>query len=322
MGKTNILLESGTNELEIIEMKVGKIFYSVNVAKVREIVFPVKALPVPKMHESIEGIFNFRGTVIPVINLQNFLTGIKIKETQKVPTSRYIIMEFNQLLCAFRVDHVYRIRRISWNKIEAPGDMVSDKNSTITGIIKLMDELSGKERMIMMLDFERIIAEIEPETSFTDVKVELGEINRGIKRIIVAEDSKMIRNTLVKTLKSSGYTKVTACENGGEAWKVFGELLKEHSEDPNWNILKEFDLMITDIEMPLLDGHALTKKIKTNEKLQGLPVIIFSSLSNEENIRKGKSVGANGQISKPQISELVELVDNLIEVEITDFGNQ
>ncbi len=317
MGKTNILLESGTNELEIIEMEVGGTFYSVNVAKVREIVFPTKALSVPKMHKSIEGIFNFRGTVIPIINLDNFLTGKKIADTEKVPSSRFIIMEFNQLLCAFRVDHVFRIRRISWNKIEAPGEMVSDNNSTITGIIKLKDEITNKEKMIMMLDFERIIAEIEPETSFTDVKVALGDIDRSSKSIIIAEDSKMIRNTLIKTLKASGYTKVTVCENGGEAWDVFSGLLKEHSEDSEWTVLKKFDLMITDIEMPLLDGHALTKKVKTNEKLQSLPVIIFSSLSNEENIRKGKSVGANGQISKPQISELVELIDDLIEVEIS-----
>ena len=320
MGKTNILLESGTNELEIIEMEVGGAFYSVNVAKVREIVFPVKALVVPKMHKSIEGIFNFRGTVIPIINLDNFLSGKEIDDT-KVSNSRFIIMEFNQLLCAFRVDHVFRIRRISWNKIEAPGEMVSDNNSTITGIIKLLDEDTKVKKMIMMLDFERIIAEIEPETSFTDVKVALGDIDRESKRIIIVEDSKMIRRTLVKTLKASGYTTVTACENGGEAWKIYSELLKEHSEDAEWTILKHFDLMITDIEMPLLDGHALTKKVKTNEKLQGIPVVIFSSLSNEENIKKGKSVGANGQISKPQISELVELVDSLIEVKITEFGN-
>ena len=316
MGKTNILLESGTNELEIIEMRVGDVFYSVNVAKVREIVFPAETLEVPKMHKAIEGIFNFRGTVIPVINLNSFLLDKKKSESKKDSASRFIIMEFNQLLCAFRVDHVHRIRRISWNEIEAPGEMVSDNNSTITGIIKYIDEDTKKEKIIMMLDFERIIAEIEPETSFTDVKVAQGEVDRSEKRIIIAEDSKMIRRTLVKTLNSSGYTNVTSCENGGEAWKVFAGLLKKNAEDPNWNVLKEFDLMITDIEMPLLDGHALTKKVKTNEKLQKLPVIIFSSLSNEENVKKGVSVGASGQISKPQISELVELVDSLIEVEI------
>lgn len=308
--KPTILLEVGTNELEIIEMTVDGVLYGVNVAKVKEIVFPEPLVDVPKMHKSIEGIFDFRGAIIPVINLRHYLKNLPIEQDKN---NKFIIMEFNQLLSAFRVDTVHRIRKISWNAIETPGEMISAENSSITGVVKLLDDETGKEKIIMMLDFEKIIAEIEPATSFKEVKIDKKPIvDRKHKRIIISEDSKMVRTTIVKSLNSAGYENVIATKNGLEAWNILKNLAADNLENRTWSIQQEFDILITDIEMPQLDGHALVKKIKNDDQLKVLPVIIFSSLANEETVKKGKSVGADEQVPKPQIDQLIKVVDKLV----------
>lgn len=309
--KSSILLEVGTNEFEIIELKVGDVLYGVNVAKVREIIFPEEVVEVPKMHESIEGIFYFRGSIIPVINLRNYLSKEPIKILK---TDKYIIMEFNQLLCAFRVDEVHRIRKLSWNKIETPSEMVLSDNSSITGVVKITDNETNEEKIIMMLDFEKIIADIEPQTSFEGIKIEENKkiVDRSSKHIIIAEDSKLVRHTIVKTLKESGYSNVKDCKNGLEAWTILKNLVNENIGNVNWRITDEYNLLVTDIEMPQMDGHALTRRVKEEEKLKELPVVIFSSLANEENVKKGISVGADGQIAKPQIDQLVKYIDKII----------
>ena len=308
--KPGILLEVGTNELEIIEMTIDEVYYGVNVAKVKEIVFPAPLVDVPKMHKSIEGIFDFRGSIIPVVNLKNYLKG---KPIEQLKTDKFIIMEFNQLLSAFRVDTVHRIRKISWNAIETPGEMISAENSSITGVVKLLDDETGKEKIIMMLDFEKIVAEIEPATSFKEVKLEVKPIvDRRHKKILISEDSKMVRTTILKSLNAAGYEHVIATKNGLEAWNILKNMAVDNLDNRGWSIMHEFDILITDIEMPQLDGHALVKKIKSDDVLKELPVVIFSSLANEETVKKGKSVGADEQVPKPQIDQLIKTVDKLV----------
>ncbi|MED1204261.1 chemotaxis protein [Heyndrickxia acidicola] len=296
--RNKILLESGTNELEMIEFEMGKNKYGINVIKVKEIIMPGTVTPIPHAHPYIKGIIQLRGEVLPVINMEKVLN----LPQEKCPTEKFIVTEFNQQKVCFRVHNVTQIHRISWEQIEKPSDMYSAADSQVIGVVK------REEDMILMLDFEKIITDINPETGINIQKLRhLGERERSDKRIVVAEDSSLLRKLLIETLEKAGYVKVQCFENGKDVYNYLDTLLSETTD-----ILKEVQLVITDIEMPLMDGHHLTKKIKEHDQLSKIPVIIFSSLITESLFHKGVMVGADDQVSKPEIEKLVEKIDQYI----------
>ena len=295
----SILLESGTNELEILEFIIDENSYAINVFKVREVVLPIQVTKVPNIHPYIEGIIHFRGSVLPVIDIPKVLG-----KTTKTPNSthKYIIAEFNKQHVAFHVEDVSQISRISWEQIEKPSDMYKDADSPIIGIVKKNDNI------ILLLDFERILVSINPDTGIKidDIK-KLGPRERSEKKIVIAEDSALLRKLLLDTITEAGYVNLEFFENGLDAYNYLESLL-----ETNDAIEKHVQLVITDIEMPQMDGHHLTKKIKTHPELQKLPVLIFSSLIIDDLRHKGKNVGADDQISKPEIVELVQKIDKFI----------
>jgi two-component system chemotaxis response regulator CheV len=296
--RNGILLESGTNELEMIEFEVGNNKYGINVIKVKEIIMPGPVTPIPHSHPYIEGIIQLRGEVLPVINMEKVL---KLPQ-EKYATEKFIVTEFNQQKACFHVHNVTQIHRISWEQIEKPSDMYSAVTTQVIGVVK------RENQMILMLDFEKIITEINPETGINIQKVRiLGERARSDKRIVIAEDSPLLRKLLVETLVEAGYEKVQCFENGKDAYSYLDSLLSQTKD-----ISKEVQLVITDIEMPLMDGHHLTKKIKDHDHLSKIPVIIFSSLITESLFHKGVLVGADDQVSKPEIVKLVEKIDKFI----------
>jgi two-component system, chemotaxis family, chemotaxis protein CheV len=296
--RNGILLESGTNELEMIEFEMGNIKYGINVIKVKEIIMPGPVTPIPHSHPYIEGIIQLRGEVLPVINMEKVL---KLPQG-KYATEKFIVTEFNQQKACFHVHNVTQIHRISWEQIEKPSDMYSAATTQVIGVVKRDDH------MILMLDFEKIITEINPETGINIQKVRsLGERIRSDKRIVIAEDSSLLRKLLIETLEEAGYYNVQCFENGKETYSYLDSLLSQ-----TMDILDEVQLVITDIEMPLMDGHHLTKKIKDHDLLSKIPVIIFSSLITESLFHKGVLVGADDQISKPEIAKLVEKIDQFI----------
>jgi two-component system chemotaxis response regulator CheV len=296
--RNGILLESGTNELEMIEFEVGNNKYGINVIKVKEIIMPGPVTPIPHSHPYIEGIIQLRGEVLPVINMEKVL---KLPQ-EKYATEKFIVTEFNQQKACFHVHNVTQIHRISWEQIEKPSDMYSAVTTQVIGVVK------RENQMILMLDFEKIITEINPETGINIKKVRsLGERARSDKRIVIAEDSPLLRKLLVETLVEAGYEKVQCFENGKDAYSYLDSLLSQTKD-----ISKEVQLVITDIEMPLMDGHHLTKKIKDHDHLSKIPVIIFSSLITESLFHKGVLVGADDQVSKPEIVKLVEKIDKFI----------
>lgn len=295
-----ILLESGTNELEIMEFTIAGELFGINVAKVREIMLSTPVKPMQKSHPDIEGIFKPRDQVITVIDLPKYLG---LPPTADHNKDIFIVTNFNNLYFAFHVHTVVGIDRISWTKMQKPDRIIyGGEEGVATGIA----EFDG--RLITILDFEKIVAEISPQTGiqYSDLE-QLGDRKRSDKPILVVEDSMLLSKMIVESLHRSGYANTTKTDNGQEAWDFLTEA--KTSGDP---IDNHVACIISDIEMPLMDGHRLTKLVKEDPTLKHIPLILFSSLINEEMKIKGAQLGANAQISKPEIANLVSLIDKLI----------
>ena len=298
--ETNILLESGTNELELLEFCVGKHHFGINVAKIKEILPYKEPTLVPNSHKSIEGIYMPRNEIITVISLYESLNIPNTDDMKQM----LIVTNFNQLSIGFHVTKVLGIHRVSWSDILTPDQTinnVSSGNSMATGIIKLDGEL------ILILDFEKIIADVSPSTTLKmdDIK-KLGARERTDRPILIAEDSPMLFQLIKECLTQAGYSNLILTTNGLEAWDKITEIMN------TGDLKKDLACIITDIEMPKMDGHHLTKLIKTNDLLKNIPVIIFSSLVTEDMRKNGDMLGADAQISKPEIGSLVETMDNII----------
>ena len=296
---TGILLESGTNELEILEFTVGNNHYGINVAKIREILPYTKVVPVPNSDPAIEGIFMPRDEIITSVSLAKVLN---LPSSGNEATDLYVVTYFNHTNAAFHVHSVVGIERVSWADIIKPDATLSCQgNGVATGIVKI------NGRLIIMLDFEKIIADISPETTLRVEDVEaLGARERSNLPILIAEDSPLLSHLIQDCLKRAGYNNLIINMDGQEAWDKIERFVAEGSLKDN------VKLVITDIEMPRMDGHHLTKLIKSNGKTSFLPVIIFSSMISEDMMRKGRSLGADAQITKPEIGTLVGEIDRLI----------
>jgi two-component system chemotaxis response regulator CheV len=295
---TNILLENGTNELEILEFTLGDNSYGINVAKIREIINYMPVTPVPNAHPSIEGIFMPRDTMITAIDLKNCL-----QKGASDPSGLFIITNFNKLDIAFHVDQVIGIHRVSWSEIIKPGATVSTtEDGVATGIVKIDDKL------IIILDFEKIVCDISPETGLKISDVEqLGQKReRNDVPLLVVEDSPLLNKLIVDCLQKAGYQNLMHVENGEAAWNIIKECIEQG------NLNEHIQCVITDIEMPQMDGHRLTNLIKSHEETKDIPVVIFSSLINYEMKLKGEALGANAQLSKPEIGNLINVVDELV----------
>ncbi|MEE5990752.1 MAG: chemotaxis protein [Lachnospiraceae bacterium] len=296
---TKILLENGTNELEILEFTLAGNSYGINVAKIREIIPYQAVTPVPNAHPSVEGVFMPRDQMITAIDLKNCL-----QRGQSEPHGLFIITNFNLLNIAFHVDTVIGIHRVSWTEIIKPDTTISSTEDGIsTGIIKK----NGK--LIIILDFEKIVTDINPETGLKVAEIdEMGARSRNNTPILIAEDSALLNKLIVESLRRAGYVNTTHTENGQQAWDQL-TLWKSSG-----TIEKNCQCVITDIEMPQMDGHRLTKLIKDDDDLKHIPVIIFSSLINTEMRRKGEQLGADAQLTKPEIGNLVRTIDQVLDI--------
>ncbi|EIA1487734.1 chemotaxis protein CheV [Listeria innocua] len=295
-----ILLQSGTNELEIVTFTVGENLFCINVLKVKEIIHPLEVTPVPDSNPAIEGVSQVRGEIMPVVNLARVM---KLPEIEPENT-KFIITELNQMKIVFRVDEVHRIQRISWEQIEEPEKLSIGLEELAVGIVKLDGNL------VLLLDYEKIIYEISGNADFAVTGEDriTRKVNREEKTIFIAEDSQMLRQLLEDTLHEAGYTNLQFFANGREAQEHIFKLLKEQKEQTFENV----NLLITDIEMPQMDGHHLTKVIKEDEIGRELPVVIFSSLITEDLEHKGAGVGADAQVSKLNIHQLINILDELV----------
>lgn len=298
--KNDILLESGTNELGIMEFTIDGNLYGINVAKVKEIMLSAPVKPMPHTHPAVEGVFKPRDEVMTVVDLPKYLGhGQPPKEKDL-----FIITNFNKIFIAFRVHAVVGISTISWTDIQKPDKTISGgEEGVATGIAQCEGNL------VTILDFEKIVAEIAPETSIQITEIDaMGPRDRDQRPILVAEDSVLLSKMIKDALTKAGYTNLTMFPNGLEMWEYLNRCKSEGSVEQN------AALIITDIEMPQMDGHRLTKLVKEDPELKGIPLVIFSSLISTEMHIKGKQLGADEQLSKPEIGHLVSVMDHLLEM--------
>lgn len=310
--KTNILLETGTNELEIVEFALDykdknnnekHQSYGINVAKVREIIRLPEITEIPNMPSAIKGVFELRKKIIPAIDLCSYLYG----QSNVNNEDKMIITEFNKIQTGLIVSNVSRIHRLSWDRIINP-DIVQDFDPEKNSIVGILQMEHGQ---ILMLDVEKIIADIEPNSAIDSGGKDI-RFSKEIK-VITAEDSAIVRKMIETRLKSAGM-KQDSYHNGLEAWQKLQEISKICSQT-NAPATDFVDIIITDIEMPKMDGYTLTKNIKTDENLKSIPVILFSSMINKDLLHKGKAVGANAQLAKPQIGELLQTIRIILNLE-------
>ena len=294
---TKILLENGTNELEILEFVVDGNSYGINVAKIKEIIRYLEPTPIPNSHPSVEGVFMPRDTMITAIDLKNCL-----QRGQAEPGGLFIVTNFNRLDIAFHVESVLGIHRLTWKDINTPSATASSVDSGVSsGVVKV----NGK--LIVILDFEKIVTDISPETGLKVSEIEsLGHRERNEIPVLIAEDSPLLNKLIVDSLKLAGYDRITHTSNGQEAYDIIMNYCDKGVLDESVKCIS------TDIEMPEMDGHRLTYLLKNDDRTKNIPIVIFSSLVNDEMKRKGEALGANAQLSKPEIANLVQIIDELV----------
>ncbi|ADH85410.1 chemotaxis protein [Desulfurivibrio alkaliphilus] len=305
-SRTNILLESGTNELEVITLYLQwldpassastQTSYGINAAKVRELVaMPSKLTEVPDSHPSVRGVFMLRDRTILLIDLCHWFGYQPDLSPEAKAKWVVVVTEINGKLFSFISHGVDKVHRISWNQIMPPPEVVAN-DSSLTGMCLVND------RIIQMIDFEKICADIDPSMAMdyvTHAVKDKAEAGQEDKFVVIADDSAMIRDQITQTLTRAGY-KVKAFPDGQSAWD-FLELTMGSGEVDS-RILG----IISDIEMPRMDGHHLCMKIKQQPAFAKVPVMLFSSLINDTARHKGEKVGADDQITKPELGTLVE----------------
>ncbi|MBQ9528044.1 MAG: chemotaxis protein CheV [Fretibacterium sp.] len=292
-----VTTEAGTNEWQLVVFVLGEQTFAINVDKTREILRWPGCRAIPDAPVALIGITSVRGEVLPMVDLRIFLG---IQPTTPLEQSKVIIAEFNEVKLGFVVDAVERIYRIKSEDLDASmtGKYLGD---WILYVIK------RDSRNVLLLDYEAIVQTISPQLVIqhsgdpTKAAVMMEGVGHPADyHIIVAEDSPLIRKQVEDALMASGFTNLNICPDGKAAYDAIVRD-REHC-----------DLLITDVEMPHLDGLTLTRRIKENVETKDVPVIVFSSIMSADIKRKAASVGANYQVTKPEITQLIEHVVKVI----------
>lgn len=320
LKKSEILTESGTNELEIIEFHLHKLLpdggykvchYGINVAKVREVILVPSTSDYPNAQPHMVGVFSLRDILIPLVDLAGWL-GIPTKDdlTHKV----VIVTDFNKMINGFLIDSVRSIHRVSWEQVESPSQFLeAGEQDCVVAVVR------REGHLIMVLDFEKIIADINPELSMDkyDVLQDKSVIiddtmlaKREAKTILVVDDSAFIRKMIENTLRSAGYNIITA-KDGGDALEMLLEY-ERLATDEGASVDDFVSAIITDVEMPRMDGMHLLKRLRDTSAYRDMPIVMFSSLMSEDNRSKALQLGANDTITKPEIGRMVGMMDGYV----------
>jgi len=304
--QSDILLESGTNELEIITLylqwldpvsgTVKKTAYGINAAKVKELVaMPQDITEVPESHPSVLGVFLLRQKTIPLIDLCHWFRYEPDLSPEAKAKWVVVVTEINGKHFAFITHGVDKVYRVSWKQIQPPPALIAGSKS-LTGVCLV------NEQLIQMVDFESITAAIDPNMAINAKAVvadsHTAAVN-GDKFVVIADDSSTILTQIQSTLTGAGYN-VQAHADGQAAWDYLESIREQGQVD------EKLLAVITDIEMPRMDGHHLCLKIKEDSAFDKIPVLLFSSLINDNQRHKGEAVGADDQITKPELAELVD----------------
>lgn len=295
---SSILTEAGTNEMELLVFSVGDTSYGINVAKVRELTPRMPVRTVPASPEAVDGTFLLRDEVLTQVNLHRHLSPGQpgLDETAGL----LIVTELTGIRCGVVVDAVERIHRLTWDRIEPPSAYLAEAGTPVTAVAKVDD------RVVLILDFETILGELlgTGGTELEEPAPDRLTPGFGDVRVLMVDDSPTIRSVLERLLRNTGFQRITVCKDGQHAWDLIEE---QRQKTP-----VPFDIVLSDIEMPRMDGLRLTAQIKGDSELQAMPVVLFSSLISEENANKGRAVGANAQVTKFQSGELIGAITELL----------
>jgi two-component system chemotaxis response regulator CheV len=295
----DLVLKVGTNQMELLEFQIerqeedGTVYtgrYGINVAKVLEVIQMPELTEVPASEPYVLGIMNLRGTTIPLLSLAKWM---KIQEPERNPASnKVIITEFNGVRIGFIVHQASRIRRVAWKEIQIPPEIINEKyGGSITGTITLEDK-----RLLLLIDLEKIVADMSPGQEAALELPPPPKAERKKRSILVADDSLVARKQILKVL-SHGNFEVDVVVNGQQAWDRM-QAYYERSREEGLPLRDLVHLVLSDVEMPEMDGYTLTKKIKDDERFRQIPVVLHSSLSGETNVDKANRVGCNAYVVK------------------------
>jgi two-component system chemotaxis response regulator CheV len=304
-----ILLETGTNEFEILEFFITSQTtqnstpeansFGINVAKVVEVIEnPGLEITYDNVNPCFMGVIPLRGEILPVLDLSRWLKIPRKKSKNEI----IIVTEFSKQTAGFLVSGVVEIHRLDWTQVESPDKLVaSSKENCVVGIVQI------EEKIIQLLDLEYMISDL------TGLKIEAKSnsfVSDYTYRALIADDSKLIREMLRNSLEEANF-EVCEFTNGLDCWNYLNQMASDSEDD---TIKKDtgYDIIITDIEMPQMDGFTLTKNIKQHTVLKNIPVLLYSSIITEELYHKGLSVGADEQMSKPDLHKVPLTAHSLI----------
>jgi len=305
----NDVLRVGSNQMELVDFRMyneeedGNIYegiYGINIAKVKEIIKYHNLVKAPTKDSLLEGMYNLRGDVIPVVSLAKWLN---IKEPKDLHDKKIMITLFNNITIGFIVHDAKRIRRVSWCFVKPPSEVLAYKyNNKIVGTINLNDD-----KVMLILDLESICKELgvfsdSDMKNMIDKASDIAKEKDSVK-VLIVDDSSTARKIIRDAVKPLSKVIIEA-KDGQEAWDMLNKLYNEHNE----NIKEALDIIITDVEMPNMDGYRLTKLIKSDSRFKNLPVIMNTSLSGNANIQKAKDVGVDGFCTKFIADDFVKTI--------------
>lgn len=299
---------AGTNKLEILMFSLGKDVrtgreetFGINVFKVREVMRIPEITRAPEMPASVEGMVSLRGALVPVIDLAKYI-GI---ETEGKPEIM-IVTEYNGHTQGFLVKAVDNILRLDWSAMRVPPAMLA---AEMGGLVTAVTELKDK-RLVMMMDVEKVLSETTHFDSdgliFKSVKP-LGKANRTV---FFADDSSVARNQIAKTLDAMQVNHISAI-NGQQAWIELTKMA-DYADASQMPLKEMLQVILTDVEMPEMDGYMLTRKIKADKRFAGIPVLMHSSLSSLSNQQLGKAVGVDEYVPKFEPQKLAQALARLL----------
>ena len=325
--KEERMLQIGSNKFELVDFRLKDFpkgmdtsvnppayegIYGINIAKVREINKIIQFTKIPNCHECIEGLLELREEAIPIINLAKYLG---YQSTEIRPTDNVIICEFNGIVTGVVVHQAMKIRRISWDSISPPARLVGKEGGCVTGMYKLPKGTENEnDLMLLILDFEKIVAEINGETEvlhkFTEDKQNnrYSEIGDESRTVLVVDDSLTARTQVELFLTQHGYKVITA--NDGEEGLYVLNTLYEQAKTQGKALLDVLQVVITDVEMPRMDGHAFTQAVRKDQRFNGLPILMHTSLSGRANQESGKTL-ADEYVVKFNGEVLITTVDKM-----------
>ncbi len=299
---------AGTNRLEVLLFSLGKDIennreevFGINVFKVKEVMHVPEITRAPDMPESVEGMISLRGVTIPVINLPKYC-GIPVEEKPEI----MIITEYNKHVQGFLVHSVDSIQRLAWEEVKVPPSMMGSQHS---GLVTAVTEVPDKG-LIMIMDVEKVLSEAAGFYDEDSIYDGIPTVGDESITVLFADDSSVARGQIRRTLEEMGIKYISAV-NGRDAWEKLDEIATR-MEEQGGEVKKQVQLILTDIEMPEMDGYVLTRKLKEDDRFREIPVIMHSSLSAEANQNLGEGVGADAYVAKFEPRELAATLLKMI----------